>query len=182
MIISKVLIGKYIYLRTLNVHDVSNSYLSWTNDPNVNRYLEIRFNKPRNLSDLRDFVIHCEKDPDIFLAGIFLNTTKRHIGNIKLGPINRNHKVADLGFLIGEKTEWGKGYTAEAIALLANFALMELGLSKITAGVYEANIGSQKALIKAGFVLEGRQKSQWSIDDMRQDNLLFGRLKESVAQ
>jgi len=177
MSISRTLTGKSIYLRTLNIHDVSNTYLAWMVDPDVNRFLEIRFNKPKNLEELSDFVVRCKQDPNIFLAGIFLATDSRHIGNIKLGPINRHHDSADLGFLIGDKTQWGKGYASEAIALMANFALEEFGLSKITAGAYEANIGSQRALLKAGFVQEGRQRSQWAINNLRQDNILFGKYK-----
>ena len=110
--------------------------------------------------------------------GIFLVQGNRHIGNIKLGPINLRHKVADLGFLIGERREWGKGYATQAIQLLCNYGFVQLGLDKITAGAYQENIGSQKALIKSGFKKEGCQQSQWTWNGVRQDGILFGRVKK----
>ena len=31
-----------------------------------------------------------------------------HIGNIKIGPIDVNNKSAELSYLIGDKSFWGK--------------------------------------------------------------------------
>ena len=68
--------------------------------------------------------------------------TEAHIGNIKLGPINWHHKFADVGIIIGDKKQWGKGRAVEAIRTLCRFGFDELGLNKITAGCYSGNQGS----------------------------------------
>ena len=100
---------------------------------------------------------HGNKD-NIFLA-IVLKDNKKHIGNIKIGPINWYHRLAEIGIMIGEKDCWGKGYAAEAISLLADFAFSKLNLHKLTAGCYEQNQGSLKAFQKAGFEVEEVKKS-----------------------
>jgi RimJ/RimL family protein N-acetyltransferase len=36
--------------------------------------------------------------------------------------INHYHKYADIGFLVGEKSYWGRGIAAEAISLATTYA------------------------------------------------------------
>jgi len=81
-----------------------------------------------------------------------------------------------VGFLIGEKKEWGKGYASEAILMLCEYAFNQLDLVKITAGCYEENAGSKRALLKAGFLVEGRQSSQWDANGKRQAGIIFGKV------
>ena len=167
--------GQAVYLRQLSRGDASYDYLSWMSDADINCFLESRFNPPKSIFEIEKYIDESAKNPDISLMGIFLNGEDRHIGNIKLGPINHHHKTADLGFLIGDKREWGKGLASQAITLISNFGLTKLKLEKITAGCYAENIGSQKSLLKAGFLHEGRLRSHWLCNGIRQDGLLFGK-------
>lgn len=165
-----------LVLRTLREKDASLAYLGWLSDPNINTYLEARFNPPRSLSELATYIADVNASSHSLLLGIFLANGDCHIGNIKLGPIDWNHKVGDVGFLIGDPLQWGKGYASKAIALLSDFAFAQLGLIKLTAGCYAENKGSCRALQKAGFVEEGRRISQWVVAGGRQDGILLGRL------
>ena len=79
-----------------------------------------------------------------------------HIGNIKVGPINYNHKYADISYFIGDRNSWGKGYASEAVSIATMYAFKSLKLESLIAGVYESNIGSQKVLEKSGYTLQGR--------------------------
>ena len=54
--------------------------------------------------------------------------------------------------------------------------MSELGLEKIIAGCYANNIGSIKALEKAGFIKEGHLKSHWFINEKRQDVYIYGKI------
>lgn len=168
-----------LILRTLGTDDVGQHYLDWMSDPEILRYLEVRFSVPQTIYELEKFVTHVNASDNELLLGIFLRDSQRHIGNIKLGPICKNHNRADLGFIIGERTAWGKGYATEAIAAVSRFALTELKLAKVTAGCYASNQGSARALAKAGFGQEGRLSSHWSVDGKREDGLLFGMFDQS---
>jgi RimJ/RimL family protein N-acetyltransferase len=167
-----------LILRTLGLEDANEKYLKWMNDPIVCKYLETRFSSPTTTKELEAFISSCNLSSKNYLFGIVYTGDNEHIGNIKLGPVNKYHKSADLGFLIGEKDYWGRGLATEAISLVVEFAFRNLGLCKITAGAYSENIGSQKALIKAGFLQEGCLKSQWETDSGRQDGIVFGITKE----
>lgn len=170
------LIGKNILLRTLEAKDATEHYLAWLNDPKINAYLEVRFSPPNKVEDLAEFIKKINNSRDSLLLGIFLRAGNRHIGNIKLGPIDLNHAVSDLGFLIGDDQQWGKGYASEAILLLTEYAFDQLGLAKLTAGCSFKNQGSFRALQKVGFKKEGHLISHWKFGSIRQDGLLMGRI------
>lgn len=175
------LYSEHISLRTLQTSDATSSYLGWLSDPAIHAYLEVRFSTALTVSDLAAFIDDANTSLHTLMLGIFLQENGRHIGNIKLGPIDWNHKVGDIGFVIGDKEQWGKCYASRAIASLSDYAFQQLGLAKLTAGCYAENEGSRRALLKAGFVEEGRRISQWLVAGCRQDGILMGRVNPSIA-
>lgn len=169
--------GEKIYLRELGVGDVTQKYVDWLNDPDVNQYLETRF-VTQSAAAVEQFVQDKEKDPDEFLFGIFRLSDSHHIGNIKLGPVNRHHLFAPISLFIGDKSCWGQNLATEAIGLIVAFGFKECGLEKVEAGCYEINIGSQRAFEKNGFVVEGCLRKQRAVAGGRTSDILLGLLKE----
>ncbi len=167
--------GGRIYLRPITVSDVDGPYYRWMNDPEVTRFLEARFSKNTKPA-MREFVASALENPGVLFLAIVLKDGDRHIGNVKLGPINRTHNCGDVGIVIGEKDCWGKGYATEALKLLSDYAFRKLRLHKLNAGCYAANLGSTKAFIAAGFEQEGVRKSQYLSDGKYVDALLFGKV------
>ncbi len=167
--------GERIYLRRLAAGDVSETYLGWMRAPEINRYLESRF-AAHSLESLHEFVAKLAGDPLNLFAGIFMRDGDRHIGNIKLGPIEVRHRRADIGLLIGDAECWGKGFATEAIGILSDFAFGQVGLHRLTAGAYAANEGSSRAFERAGFEREGLLRSHWYCDGRFQDGVFLGRI------
>ena len=170
--------GNRVELSPVQIQDVNDQYLLWLNDVEVNKFLETRWIS----QTLETVVAHIEKvssSPTEVLLKIVIAAEGMHIGNIKIGPIDVNNKSAELSYFIGDKSFWGKGYATEAINLCVDYCFETLGLHKIQAGCFEKNIGSQKALLKSGFELEGRLRQRiLDIDGDRQDHLWFGRINE----
>jgi ribosomal-protein-alanine N-acetyltransferase len=164
---------KRLQLRNLNDADVTESYLSWLNDPDVLRYLEVRFSKSTDLKDLGAFVKTVNDSRDTLMFGIFIKESGLHIGNIKLGPIKFEHSRAEIGFLIGDRESWGLGYASEAIQAVSQYGLENLNLAKIGAGCYETNLGSMKALLKAGFLQVATIPNDVVSDGVRVASFLF---------
>ena len=173
--------SEHIFLRTLQPCDATLAYLGWLSDPQINAQLEVRFSPPQSTADLESFIASINASSHTLMLGIFLKEDDRHIGNIKLGPIDWHHQVGDVGFLIGDMSQWGKGLASTAIALLANYAFTHLKLAKLTAGCYAENDGSRRALQKAGFMEEGRRISQWLVAGRRQDGILLGRTNPATS-
>ena len=170
-----------ILLRSLQPEDATLVYLGWLSDPAINAHLEVRFSPPQSVTALQSIIADVNQCSHTLMLGIFLVEDGRHIGNIKLGPIKWHHQVGDIGFLIGDEEQWGKGYASKAIALLAEYAETHLGLAKLSAGCYQENLGSRRALTKAGFVEEGRRISQCLVAGNRQDEILLGRVNPAIA-
>ena len=146
--------GERIYLREVRISDVNEDYYKWLNDNEIGQYLETRF-QPQSIESIREYVSSllgsCES---IFLA-IIVKENDKHIGNIKLGPINWLHRFADVSLMLGDKENWGKGYGTEAIKLVVDYAFSRLNLHRLNAGIYENNVGSIKVFTKVGFKEEG---------------------------
>lgn len=147
-----------IMLKLLNESDVGEGYMTWMSDPEVTKYLESRW-QSHTLDSLRSFVRTVNDGSTNFLFGIFDVKEKRHIGNIKIGPIHPIHRYGDIGLIIGEKDYWGRGIATMAISLIVEYAFAELNLHKVTASMYEPNQGSYRAFLKNGFNEIGRRKS-----------------------
>lgn len=148
-----------LLLRALESADLNDDYLGWLNDPAVNQYLETRF-LPQSMEALQGYWQDHRDDPASPWFAICLRADARHIGNIKLGPIQWLHRRADLSLFIGDRSCWGQGYATEAIAAVRDWAFAELDLQKLTAGIYAGNLGSRRAFEKCGFALEGTLRAE----------------------
>lgn len=184
-----------LVLKNLKMHDCNEQYLNWLNDKEVNRFLEIRWYL-QTIEGTKSFVDEINRSDHSYLFGIFYRETEKkesdsrkngggecggdmvHIGNIKIGPINKLYSYADISYFIGNKDYWGVGLATEAIKAVLKFGFEIIGLNRIQAGVFGKNAGSIKALEKAGFMLEGNFRRQLCTKDFCDDGLHYGILKD----
>ena len=168
--------GANIRLRRLTVADVTDTYVRWMNDPDITRFLESRFHAqtPESIHAYVEALLASGKER---LWAICLKDSNRHIGNIKLGAVDPNHKRADIGLLIGERDQWGKGYASEAIALVSRFAFEKLDLIRVWAGCYATNESSAKAFERCGFRREGLLRGDAISEGHPVDVIVLGLLK-----
>ena len=152
--------GDRINLRKVKESDAGNNYYHWMNDSEVTRFLANGVQR-HSIESLREYIKEKNKDSSNYFLAIIIKDGNQHIGNIKLGPINWVHRHGDIGIIIGEKEQWGKGYATEAISLVVKYAFDNLNLHKITAGCTELNLGSMKAFQKNGFEIEGVRKKHF---------------------
>ncbi len=101
----------------------------------------------------------------------------RLIGFIGLG-VDLIHSDAWVGIGIGERDAWGKGYGTDAMQICLRYAFLELGLQRVSLGVFEYNPRAQRSYEKAGFQLEGRTRQDVLRDGKRFDSLWMGILRE----
>lgn len=165
--------GEKVQLFLLEVSDVTETYVGWLNDPRVNLYLESRF-QHHTLESTRTFVASCRADENVLFLGLrYPPFEGRHVGNIKL-DINRRHGLGEVGILIGERAVHGRGVATDAIKLMSNIARTQLGLRKLSAGCYATNKGSERAFVKAGFVVEGVRPKHVLVGDRSEDVVQLG--------
>ena len=168
--------GSKVYLRPVALKDATRRYCTWLNDPVVNRQTESRYVKTK-MGDLKKYVAASLKSTANFFFAIIEKKSERHIGNIKIDSVVTpfwDHRLGEVGLIIGEKSCWGKGYATEAIRLVTAFAFERAGLHKLTAQCYATNLGSAKAFLRAGFIQEGARRSHVRFDGKHVDLMLFG--------
>lgn len=159
----------------LTPEHVTDQYVAWLNAPEINQYLESRF-ATHTVESTRAFVASVLASPNNLFLGIKSRELGRHVGNIKLGPIDSHHETGDIGILIGDKAAWGRGIATAAIEAVCGITATHLKLRKLTAGCYASNVGSRKAFEKSGFRIEGTRPAQFLLDGKAEDLVLMGRV------
>lgn len=150
----------------LGLNHLSDKYVNWMNDRAVNIYMES--GGDYTIKKLKSFLLDQEKK-EIFFWAIIRRDTKKHIGNIKIDPINSEDKSGEYGIMIGDKSEWGKGYANEASTTLINYCFNEIGLNKINLGVNRSNNNALKLYDKLGFVAYDRKKFPDKYKNVKED-------------
>jgi len=165
--------GDKVYLRLVELSDCGDHYRGWLEDAKVNQFLETRWSEHTGES-IRAFVSQMRESDDNYLFAIIETERERHVGNMKLGPIDPVHHHADLSYFIGERDAWGKGIATEAIRLATRFGFERLALHRVQAVVNAANVRSAKALERAGYVREGAAREKLWTGQGWSDQLSYG--------
>jgi len=171
---SAIATGERIYLKIMQEENATVDYCDWLNDVVVNKYLETR---SVTIKELKKYIKEKLVDDNCLFFGIFMKIDNRHIGNLKLEPINWQKKTAVFGILIGDKNYWGKGVGTEATKLAIDFSLNSLGLNELELGVISKNTGAIKVFKKSGFkVVEILEK------EMNHDGVLYDKVVMKVKK
>jgi len=175
----KTIYSERLFYKKLAEGDVTECYPRWLNDPEVNQYTEARHTQ-HSIESCRKFVQKVNSDPANHLFGIFLQSDNSHIGNVKLGFIDKNHNTGQIGILIGQKVCWGKGFATESIKTITLWGFEFLHLAKIEAGCYEENTASLRSFLKVGYQVEGFLRSHSSFSGRRSGSFLLGILPHEI--
>lgn len=176
---SEIIAGKDdIVLSALQGNVISDKYLCWMLDSEVNEFTEQR-HQIHSHRTLRNYVRRKFVSDYDLLMGIYVNHS--HIGNIKLGDIDYNNRNASVSYLIGDKSFWKRGIGSIVVGLVTEIAYEKLGIEKITAGVYLKNVGSIKVLENNNFIREAVLPKQVLYNGVRHDIALYGKLKSIIG-
>jgi [ribosomal protein S5]-alanine N-acetyltransferase len=149
-----------VFLRLLEPSDVNETYLSWFRDDEVTSFLEVD-GKSLTVDKVVDYIHAGRETGSYYMYAICLNGSGKHIGNLKVGPMEHKHGLCDLITVLGTRECWGKGIGEEAVKLGIELAFKVYGMRKLCAGIYSNNIGSIRAYTKAGFFIEAVLKDHY---------------------
>ena len=170
---------KRLVLRDIELADISQEYIDWLNNPNVNEFLEVRFMKQTREtveSYVQTMLDNCNNSKHF---GIYDQEGSRLVGTITFPVINWHHLFADLSFVIGHPNVSGRGYSVEAINAALYYIFNTCDMYYIWAGYYEGHHGSAAVLKKNGFRVEGCfRKKRINAKGIRVDNILTGLQRE----
>ncbi len=165
-----------VILRDIEESDCGQRYLDWMQDPEVVRFLEVRWSM-QTPEAILGFVRQIRTSHHSVLLAIADAVNGVHIGNLKIGPVHPVHRYAAVSYLIGDRSYWGRGCATAAIGLAVQYGFDQLNLNRLQAGYVDGNAGSARALEKNGFTVEGRRREGHLIDGVFRDGIQTGLLK-----
>lgn len=166
-----------LILRPLKEEDVTEAYVDWLNDPEVTRFLEVRFS-PQTRDTVAAFVRRSVDPASRTLhLGVFDQDGARLVGTVTFHNIDLHHLSASISFVIGHPDARGKGYGSEAVHAAARYMFSEKRIVKLWGGYYDGHKASEKVFLKNGFRVEGRLRGKLvDFRGERVDHVLVGLL------
>ena len=139
------------YLRPLKNSDIHKEYIDGLNDPEVNFFLDSVKSCHQTYDSVSDYVSMNSTSSNSILWGVWLEGSKNHVGTVSIHGIESRHKTAYIGVCLFDRGSWGKGVAGKSIESVTKWAINDLGLRWVEAGIFPNNIASQKAFISAGY-------------------------------
>ena len=173
------LTGPRLALRPPSVRDIPR-LVRWLGDPEVTRYWWTRD-------------VPWAKRPAIAAAVLFVGGLRPNailwiithdgqaIGHCLIRHIDRTRRHATAAVLIGERSEHGKGFAAEACAIRNDFVFGRLGFDSLRATAMAENTASRRLLEKSGYRLIGNTKGATEAG-RQQEVLLFELTRSDYAR
>ena len=173
------LTGPRLALRPPSVRDIPR-LVRWLGDPEVTRYWWTRD-------------VPWAKRPAIAAAVLFVGGLRPNailwiithdgqaIGHCLIRHIDRTKRHATAAVLIGERSEHGKGFAAEACAIRNDFVFGRLGFDSLRATAMAENTASRRLLEKSGYRLIGNAKGATAAG-RQQEVLLFELTRSDYAR
>lgn len=154
---------------------IARTMVGWLNDDDITKYSEQRHRKHTvrsQMSYMRRAATYWTGYRTMALWGIWRKDGVAIIGSIT-STFDAPNDIANIGIMIGDKENMGKGYGYEAWETLCN----HLPVRKIEAGCMEINRPMMSICSKYGMMEEGRREEHFMVGDTTCDLVLWGKCK-----
>jgi diamine N-acetyltransferase len=136
-------------------------YLRWMNDFATTRTLAVQ-PRPMTLEQETAWYEQAAMNEQERNFSIIERSSGRVVGNCGMFDVQLPNRRAEVGIVIGESDARGRGYGAEAMQLLLDYAFTAAGMHSVMLWVYEFNPAARRCYEKAGFREVGRRReSRW---------------------
>lgn len=164
-------------IKPISINEITNEYISWLNNKEVNQFLEVRHQNSTPESVIK-YINYTRSIPGCEFFAIFMNEYV-HIGNINLTSFNvNNYGYAQYGIMIGNENAQNLGLGGLASIMLVEYLLSFSEIRKIECSAISLNEKSWKTIESLGFVREGILREHFVLaDNNYADNYLYGIFK-----
>ena len=168
-------VGETIYLRPIEPEDAVRT-TAWVNNAEVTRTLQLW--RPMTLAEELAHQERISRSRADLVLGVALVADDRLVGVAGLHQINEKDRHAVFGILIGQPTDWDKGYGTEASRLMTDLAFDTVNLNRVMLHVHEYNERAIHTYEGLGYRREGvlRQHHYWS--GRHWDTIVMSMLRE----
>jgi RimJ/RimL family protein N-acetyltransferase len=163
----EIVAGDRVYLSHFDRTDAPRM-ARWLSDLEVTTHLGA-IGQVFGLEDEEEWIERVRRDRYNPTFSIVLREGRQIIGSLGLKGVDAKRGTAELGICIGEKSAWGRGYGAEAIRLLVDYAFTLLNLQSIYLKYWAFNPRARGAYVRAGFKDAGVLRSRVEVAGRRWD-------------
>ena len=164
--------GTKVRLHRFLPSDITREYISWLNNSMVVRYSNQRF-YTHDEESCRCYLNSFTGTANQFLI-IRDSSAKTALGTLTI-YISTCHLTADIGILIGNVHNWGKGIGFDAFRTAVDVLQRCGGIRKITAGCVARNVGMVRIMEKVGMSLEATRYRHELLDGQPVDVLYYSK-------
>ena len=133
---------------------INKKFISFLNNPKVNKYLDVRHKKQTILSAKKYFFLTQEKK--IIYSGIFDSKKSNIVGTVTLRKIT--NKKCYIGNMIGDTSYFGSKISKQSFNMFLCYIFDHLKYTEIHAGTEKNNISANFNIITNGFKLSKKSK------------------------
>jgi RimJ/RimL family protein N-acetyltransferase len=168
--------GNRVYLAPLDKANMATA-LVWLTDPEVNRFM-LSGHEPMTLEDEERWYDEMATSETDEVFEIHVAEDGRYIGNTGLNKIDRTHRSAELGIMVGSKPDQNQGYGRDAMVTLLRHAFEDLGLHRVFLRCDPLNERGVRAYEGVGFTRVGHEREAVLIEGRWCDHLVFDMLED----
>ena len=143
-----ILKSKRLRFEIFTIDKVNHTYKKWMNDSEITKFI-IKSNI-NSIKSLKIFVDSLNNSKNFFFRVIDIKS-KKHIGNVRIGPLNFKTQCSGYGILIGNKKFHNKGYGKEITNLSLDFLFKFLRFKRIKFDCYTNNFAAINLYQSLGF-------------------------------
>jgi len=169
---------KDFILRPVRLSDAK-MYFECQNDPIARKNF---MSNPKNISEAKKELLEqlkgMKKSPIPHFEGFAIEIGGKTAGFIWIDGMDEEHSQykAGIGYFI-HKNFRGRGLGSKAIRILTDYAFRKYKLKRMATVTRDFNIGSRRALEKAGYKLEGIMKKNKFKDGKYLNDCLYAKVK-----
>jgi RimJ/RimL family protein N-acetyltransferase len=162
--------GETIHLTPLDPANAE-TVRHWVLDPEVNRWM-LSGHEPITPEEEAYFFsesLRLAKTGAAYRFEIHANDDGALVGICGLEHVDAKHRHADAGLFIAPPERWGEGYGADALRTLLGVAFAELGLHRVSIGVFGENTRAHELYLRIGFTEVGREREAYLLHGTYRD-------------
>ena len=146
--------GPHVVLEPFTARFIGDDYLAWLRDDETTRWL-VKPGPDCDRAEVERFCRSMMASADDCFFAILLKPDLRHIGNVRIGPIDWAARTTRFGMMIGDAPSRGRGLGAEVMMLVEDFAFRTLRLATLRFPVVQDHRAAVRMYEKRGFAVNG---------------------------
>jgi hypothetical protein len=166
------LTGRQVLLHRFDEACITPNYMGWLHDAEVLRYSSQRF-REHTYQTSRAYLATFNNSPNLFLA-IRMRDSLQMVGTMT-AYVAELHGTADIGLMVGDRAQWGKGIGLDSWQTLMDYLLMGHRIRKVTGGTLRCNVGMVRIMERSGMQLEAVRVGQQMVEGDTQDEVYFAK-------